>query len=131
MLFKLTMWIISLRISWLSRHNRAFRYAIREKRVILQFAISEDRAVRFFEFNNGVFTSRGDWHEKRGLARSKAILGERIVVFTFLSSWEAMKTLIKGSKDDSVMLAAIRDKKLAVEGDFTLFMWFGWLADQL
>ncbi len=131
MLFKLAMWMLSLRISWLSKHNKTFRYAIREKKLILQFAISGGKGVRYFDFNQGLFTSRRGWHEKHGLVKSKGNLGERIAVFTFRSGGEAMGLLKNAAKDETVMLAAVRDKKLVVEGDFTLFMWFGWLADQL
>jgi hypothetical protein len=42
-----------------------------------------------------------------------------------------MKLLITGMKDDTSMLAAIREKKLDLEGDFSLFIWLGWLADQI
>jgi len=131
MLFRLTLWIISLRISWLIRHNKIFKYAVREKSVILQFMISGNKAVRFFEFNQGVFVSRAGGHAKQVLARSKGIRGERIAVFIFQSPGDAMALLKEGVKDETAMLSAVREKRLTVEGDFTLFTWFGWLADQL
>lgn len=131
MLFKLTLWLIGLRIGRLSKRNRSFRYAIREKQVVLQFALQGGKPVRYYEFDRGAFTSKSGWHEKHELARTRGNLGERIAVFCFESAGSAMKLLMQGMKDDTVMLAAIREKKLIVEGDFTLFLWFGWLAEQL
>ncbi len=131
MLFRLTMWLIGLRLGWLNRKNKAFRYSVRGKQAVLQFAIQGGKPVRYFEFDLGVFRSQSGWHERHGLARSKGILGERIAVFTFETAGSAMKLLIKGMKDDAAMLDGIREKKLTIEGDFTLFMFFGWLAEQI
>jgi len=131
MLFRLTTWLIGLRIGWLSRKNKTFRYAVRDKQAVLQFALQRGKAIRYFEFDKGLFTTRSGWHQKHELARSKGNLGERIAIFKFASAGSAMKLLLKGMKDEAAMLDGIREKKLIIEGDFTLFIWFGWLADQL
>jgi len=131
MIFKLTLWFISLRIGRLRKKDKKFRYAIRDKEAILQFALQSGKALRYLEFNKGAYRSRRGWHKKHELARSRGILGERVAIFSFESAGTAMKLLIKGMKDDTVMLEAIREKKLVIEGDFTLFTWFGWLADQI
>ncbi len=131
MLFKLTMWFIGFRIARLIKKDKKFVYAIRDKQAVLQFALGNGRPVRYFEFDKGAFKTERAWHAKSELARSKGNLGERVAVFTFESSGTAIKLLINGMKDDTVMLAAIRKGELAVEGDFSLFVWFGWLAEQI
>ena len=131
MLFRLTMWFIGFRIARLIKNDKKFVYAVRDKQAVLQFALGNGKPVRYFEFDKGAFKMERGRHSKSELARTKGNLGERVAVFTFESSGTAMKLLIKGMKDDTVMLAAIRERKLVVEGDFSLFIWFGWLAEQI
>ncbi len=131
MLFRIILWIISIRVRWLSRRNKAFRYAIKDKQIVLQFTSLDGKAKRFFEFNNGAFSSKSKYHKKHSLAKTKGILGERIAILAFESAASAVKILIEGMKDEEALLRAIQQQKLIIEGDFTLFMWFGWLADQL
>ena len=123
--------LFSLQISRLIKKNKKFRYLISDKQVVLQFALLNGKPVRYFEFDKGDFTSEKGWHKKHELAWSKGNLGERVAIFSFESAESVMELFIKGMKDDTVMLNALREKKLVIEGDFTLFLWFGWLADQL
>ena len=131
MLFRLTMWFIGFRIARLIKKDKKFLYAVRDKEAVLQFTLGKGKPVRYFEFNKGRFKSKKGLHPKSELAPTKGNLGERVAVFTFESPGTAIKLLFKGMKDDTVMLAAMREKTLTVEGDFSLFIWFGWLADQI
>ena len=131
MLFKLMVWLISQRVNSLIKKDAKFRYAIREKKVILQFALQNGKPVRYLEFVRGRFTSRSGWHDRSQMAGSHGHLGERVLILSFKSAMTGLNLLMKSPKDSSVMLDAIRNKDLILDGDFTVFMWFGWLGEQL
>ena len=131
MLFRLVIWLIGLKIDALHKRDRKFQYAVREKRVVIQFALQNGKPVRYLEFDRGKFASVSGWHDRVGAAASHGHLGERVAIFSFASAMTGLMLLIKGSSDSTIMLNAIRDKELIITGDFTVFMWFGWLADQL
>ncbi len=131
MLFKIILWLLGQRIAWLMRRNGVFAHAVRSKQLVLQFALCGGRGLRSFEFDKGTFRSRPGWHRRSQLGRSRGRFGERIAIFEFVSAREAIRLLTHASRDDAVMLAALREKKLTVDGDFTLFLWFGWLANRL
>lgn len=128
--FQLILFLIGRRIQWLARHDRGFRYDIREKRLVLQIALRGGRGIRWFEFRDGTVDTQRGWHP-RYEAAARGHLGERVTVLTFASAPTAVRIMTSGTGDLGVYLRAIRSKELALDGDFTLFLWFGWLADQL
>lgn len=131
MLFKILLWIINVRIKSLIKFSKQFRYAISNTRIILQFATNDTKVKRYFEFDRGRYSSKPSMHIKHMMALSKGMLGERIAILNFSSAQEAVWLFIRAIKDQAAMLQAIQEKKLNVEGDFTLFLWFGWLSKQL
>ncbi len=131
MLFRLVIWLLSQQIGKLMRSDPDFRYAVREKNLVLQFALQNGEAVRYLDFDRGVYRTSVGWHEAARQGNAVSYKGKRVATFSFASAWTGLMLLIKGSKDSGVMLAAMREKTLIVKGDFTLFIWFGWLADQL
>ncbi len=130
MILRLTLWLIGRRIAWLSRHDRIFRYEIRDKQVVLQMALRNGTGIRWFDFDDQTFGTGTGWHP-RCADVGRGHLGERVAILTFASGATAMSLLLRGARDISAFLAAMRTRDLVVDGDFTLFIWFGWLADQL
>lgn len=131
MLFKMVIWLISQRIAKLMRNDKEFRYAIREKNLVIQFALQNGDPVRYLEFENGTFRTAPDWHHSTRQSGKVSYMGKRVATLSFASAWTGLMLLVKSANDSGAMLGAMRDKQLIVDGDFTLFMWFGWLADQL
>ncbi|MFC4127180.1 hypothetical protein [Nocardia rhizosphaerae] len=130
MAFRSILFLLGLRVRWLARHDRGFGYDIRDKRLVLQMALRGGRGIRWYEFRDGTVETGGGWHP-RYAAAARGHLGERVTVLTFASAPTALRIMARGTGDLGVYLSAVRSKELTLDGDFTLFLWFGWLADQL
>lgn len=131
MLIRMILWVLHRRIQARLSKDRKFRYLLRDKTILLQIALRSGRGVRYFNFHNGAYSSDAGWHKYAQSKEAFVRQGIPVTVFTFSSAFEGARLLVKSAGNSEVMLDAIRDKKLVVKGDFTTFIWFGWLADQL
>ena len=131
MLLRLILWLLARQITALNTSDKRFQYAIRTTSLVLQFTLQNGKAIRYFDFKDGRFRSASGPHADISSAQSRGMLGERVAILSFSSAFRGALLLIKSSSDDTIMLNAIRKKQLRVEGDFTAFMWFGWLGKQL
>lgn len=113
LVFRFVLWVLGLRLGWLSRHNDGFREKIKGQDFVLQFGTFDNAVVRHYVFAGGDVTSRGGAHEKPSTSIS------------FVDSKVAMDTLMAAGKDQTVFMKAMGDGKVKIGGgDMTKLMVF-------
>ena len=119
MIFRLLLWILAWRINSLAKHNQNFKKVLAGYDVVLQFRTRDQRVQRYFAFCYGHTYSRTGVHPKPTMS------------FVFNNAKEALE-LIKfmgdNPDDKTIFIFAIRDKKLAIEGDMAYLTWFQAIA---
>lgn len=119
MIFRFLLWVLALRINYLSNRNDGFKQAIEGKECVLQFKTADLQVKRYYAFNHGKTTSRGAVHDNA----SMAIVFENAKVAMGL-----IKSMANNPNDPSVFMKAMQAGQLKIEGDMGLMMWFMQIA---
>lgn len=102
--FRLVLWGLGLRLSWLSRHNEGFQSKVKGQSFVLQFGTFDNAVVRHYVFTDGVVSSHGGAHP----APASAI--------SFVNAKVAMETLMAAGKDQSIFMKAMGDGRVKILG---------------
>jgi len=80
-------------------------------------ALLADRVARYYVFNNGEFSQHSGHADEPSLT------------IKFKDSMTGVKLLTKGNVTG--FMTAVQEKKLSIEGDYSLMMWFNKLAKHI
>lgn len=105
---------LGLRFMQLAKTSDTFQELLAERKFTIQLA-SEDGVARHFKINHGSFTQGFGYATNPDLT------------MTFKDSATGVKILTKG--DPTAFMVAVQAKKLKMEGDYSLLMWFGKAAN--
>lgn len=115
MFFRLMLWVLAKRITSLVENNPAFREALGNRVCVLQFTSANHRVARYYAFTAGKIRSESALHERPSLT------------FRFASTGVARNLIFSMARkpgDQSIMVDAINQAKLRLEGDMSLLTWF-------
>ncbi|WP_028671809.1 SCP2 sterol-binding domain-containing protein [Saccharospirillum impatiens] len=114
MKYRILLWLMALRFKRAIRRQPAFREALQDIDRTIQFTTDERKVSRYLAFRDQRLKSR------RGQAEHADI------TLRFTTASEGFSTLwaMATGKDRNAVMKAIQDKRLAVEGDPMLLMWF-------
>lgn len=131
MLFRITLWIISLRFWQLGKFNDSFRYKIAAANAVIQFQSFDGRVCRYFEFRDGRVRSRGCAHPLSARAATAGPLGLPVMIFAFDTPGTGVQILQESKTDPSALLRNVQTKRVRIVGDKTLLVWFGEISAYL
>lgn len=110
--------LVGYRLSMLADgDNEDVKALLADRKVIIELASDEADIARYFSFDNGKFSQHSGRAEKADLT------------INFKDSMTGVKLLTKGSLP--AFMTAVQEKKLAIEGDYSLMMWFNKLAKHI
>ncbi|WP_201528544.1 MULTISPECIES: hypothetical protein [Psychrobacter] len=110
--------VIGYRLSMLaSSDDEDIKALFADKQVIIEFASDESDVARYYQFDNGKFSQSSGHADKADLT------------ITFKDSMTGVKLLTQG--DLPAFMTAVQDKKLSMDGNYSLLMWFNKLAKHI
>lgn len=110
MKFKLLLWVLGKLLKRANKNNPAFKKQIENKNAVIQFQTQNQQTVRHYEFANNAIQSKTGKHAKPNLT------------LTFCDGNYAFDLLKKPKMTD--FMQGIQQKKISIQGDMTLIMWF-------
>jgi ubiquinone biosynthesis protein UbiJ len=120
MFFRLMLLLLGQRINSLAENNPEFQEAIRRRVCVLQFETANQRVARHYVFTAGKTRSEGTTHQNPTLT------------FSFASGGVARNLILamaRRPRDKAIMVDAINQGKLRLQGDMSLLPWFMQIAD--
>lgn len=113
MRFRVLLWLLGLRLWWLSLTNQAFREQLAEQdNAILQFETALGDVSRYFTFSRQRVASRSGLHADPDL---------RLI---FKTAPYAFNTLMAAGKHPTVFMQGVQSKDITSEGNASLLVWF-------
>lgn len=112
MKFWFLLWVLGLRMSWLSRKNEDFQRKLEGQDIVLQFRTESGNVARHYVVKNG------NVHANPGLADSPSM------TLAFRDAEFAYDTIMAASKDPSIFMQGMQAQDIKVTGDVGLMMWF-------
>lgn len=115
MLFRFLLWILSWRINSLSKNSDGFKKVIGDYQVVLQFKTADHKVKRYYKFDAGKTSSKGEIHHAPTMA------------FVFKNASVAMdliKKMGEAPTDKTIFLMGIKEGNITIEGDMAYMTWF-------
>lgn len=110
--------VIGYRLSMLAdSDNEEFKALLDDKKVTIEIASEAADVARYYQFDNGQFSQHSGHADSADLT------------INFKDSMTGVKLLTKGSLPD--FMTAVQEKKLSIEGDYSLMMWFNKLSKHI
>lgn len=122
MFFNLMLWLMAKRLSTLANSDDAFKQQIKGCVCVIQFRTADRRVARYFSFTAGSVKTRKIVHDNPSIS------------FTFQSTAIARNLILsmaRNPKDKAVMIEAINQGKLRLQGDISLLAWFMAVSEHL
>ncbi|MBU3914077.1 NAD(P)-dependent oxidoreductase [bacterium] len=117
MKFRILLLLLAKLMKRANKKNLMFRKIAASKNVIFELRTEDKKTVRHFIFNQGEFQTQPTSHHAPDFS----------IVFTDSRFGFSVLT----SKDKQAFINGILDKKIVIEGDFTLVIWFQILVSLL
>ncbi len=109
---------IGYRLSMLaSSDDEEIQALFADKKVTIEFASDEADIARYYQFDNGKFSQHSGHADNASLT------------IKFKDSMTGVKLLTQGNLP--AFMTAVQEKKLSMEGDYSLLMWFNKLGKHI
>lgn len=110
--------VVGYRLSMLAcSDNEEVQALLADRQATIELSSEETGVARYYVFNNGEFSQHSGHADEPSLS------------IKFKDSMTGVKLLTKGNI--AGFMTAVQEKKLTIEGDYSLMMWFNKLAKHI